>query len=144
MAYLIVNSQNQLYKIASNDTEKNNQNCTIPPYSTIEISDADFLKIKQNLVNINISGETASFTDIDFTDFSFSETHLTEYHKDVIQSLTSFMDVNKDHSFWNEANDYRGFLQSFDYASLSLPLSITWEKYCQDKSISSIHPLQIP
>ena len=52
MAYLIVNSQNQLYKIASNDTEKNNQNCTIPPYSTIEISDADFLKIKQNLTLI--------------------------------------------------------------------------------------------
>ena len=47
MAYLIVNDQNGLYKISENDTDKNNLNCTFPPYTTIDISDADFLKVKQ-------------------------------------------------------------------------------------------------
>ncbi len=55
MAYLIVNSDGFLYKIAANDTDKNNLNCDISMFTTLDISDDDFLKIKQELVRVNIT-----------------------------------------------------------------------------------------
>ena len=144
MAYLIVNTDNQLYRIAANETDKNNFNCSMPPYTAIDISDADFLKVKQNLVITNISNGTATFTNIDYTDYTIQESMLVDYHKDVIQSIKSFLDANPNNSFYTEANNYRNYLLGLDYSSLPLPISQTWEKYCQDNSIAYIHPLQIP
>ena len=47
MAYLIINDQDDLYKIAENDTDLNSLNVCFPPYTTIDISDSDFLKQKK-------------------------------------------------------------------------------------------------
>ena len=124
MAYLIVNDQNGLYKISENDTDKNNLNCTFPPYTTIDISDADFLKVKQNIVNINISDGSATFTDITDSNLSITD--------------------NISNPFYTPCQNYCNYLETLDYSNITFPLNKTWEQYCEDNSITYFHPLQIP
>ena len=79
MAYLIVNDDGFLYKIAKNDTDKNNLNCNFPPYTTIDISDTDFLKVKKGLVSIDISNGSATFTDMDIPPYNIDENYLKNH-----------------------------------------------------------------
>ena len=145
MAYLIVNDQNGLYKIAENDTDLNSSNATFPPYTTIDISDADFLKFKQELVDINISNGSATFTDRDFSiPYLVAERDLLSYHKNIIESCKCFLDRNPSNAFYTECQNYCNYLKTLDYSSLPLSMDKTWEHYCQENSIAYIHPLQIP
>ena len=70
MAYLILNNDGFLYKIAANDTDKNNLNCDLSIHTTIDISNDDFLKIKQELVDINISDDYLIFLTLSLLMFS--------------------------------------------------------------------------
>jgi len=144
MAYLIVNDQNCIYKIAANDTDKNSLNCTFPPYTTIDISDADFLKVKQNIVNINISDGSATFTDINDPDLSITEQELKDYHERSIKYFEQFLRHNPSNSFYTPCKNYCNYLETLDYSSITFPINKTWEQYCEDNSIIYFHPLQIP
>ena len=46
MAYVIVDNNNEIYRIAENDAAKNDQNCLWDIYSAVNITDAEFAKIK--------------------------------------------------------------------------------------------------
>ena len=147
MAYLIVNDENGLYKIAENDTDKNNLNCNLSLYTAIDISDADFLKVKKNIVEINISNGSATFTDID--DYSESVTSITEeeilaYHKSIIPSFKIFLEKNPSHPSYTPYLNYCNYLETLDYSSITFPINKCWEHYCEDNSITYLHPLQIP
>tara|TARA_R110000803_G_scaffold203230_1_gene268685 strand:- start:43 stop:480 length:438 start_codon:yes stop_codon:yes gene_type:complete len=145
MAYLIVNDQNVLYKIAKNDTEKNSLNCTFPPYTTIDISDADFLKVKQNIVDVNISSGSATFTDIDnYSDTAIAEEDVKDHHKNLIEYIRQFLKNNPSNPFYTPCQNYCNYLETLDYSSITFPLNKTWEQYCEDNSIAYFHPLQIP
>jgi len=144
MSYLIINDQNNVYKIAENDTDKNNLNCTFPPYTTIDISDANFLKIKQELVDINISNGSATFTDRDFSDLNLTEEELLSYHKDIVSYFKNFLTHNSSNAFYTPCQNYCNYLEALDYSSITFPLNKTWENYCEDNSITYLHPLQIP
>ena len=106
MAYLIINDQDDLYKIAENDTDKNSQNCTFPPYATIDISDIDFLKIKQELVYIDISNGSVTFTDKDFSGYSETEEDILFYHKNMIEYFMYFLDRNTSNAFYTRCQNY--------------------------------------
>ena len=145
MAYLIVDNESNLYKIAANDTDKNNLNCTFPPYSTIDISDVDFLKIKQNLVNVSISNGSVTFRDADNLNSSLTEEFLRSYHKLIINSIDNFLIHNTSNPFYTQCKNYRDYLQTLNYLNLTLPIiGKTWEQYCEENSISYLHTLQIP
>ncbi len=144
MAYLIVNDQNCLYKIAENDTDKNNLNCTFPPYTTIDISDVDFLKVKQNLVDISISDGSATFTDRTDPDISITEEAVKDQHKNLIKYIEQFLRNNSSNPFYTPCQNYCNYLETLDYSSITFPLNKTWEQYCEDNSIAYFHPLQIP
>ena len=144
MAYLIVNDQNGLYKIAENDTDKNNLNCTFPPYTTIDISDADFLKVKQNIVDINISNGSATFTDRTDPDLSTTEEEVKAYHENIIKYFKQFLTHNISNPFYTPCQNYCNYLETLDYSNITFPLNKTWEQYCEDNSITYFHPLQIP
>jgi len=146
MAYLIVNDQNGLYKISENDTDKNNLNCTFPPYTTIDISDADFLKVKQNIVDINISNGSATFTDKtdQDPDLSTTEEELKAYHERIIKYFKQFLTHNISNPFYTPCQNYCNYLETLDYSNITFPLNKTWEQYCEDNSITYFHPLQIP
>ena len=145
MAYLIVNDQNVLYKIAENDTDKNSLNCTFPPYTTIDISDADFLKVKQNLFDINISDGSATFTDRADPDLSKTEEEIKAYHKMIIEYFKQFLMHNTSNPFYTPCQNYCNYLETLDYSSITFPiLGKTWEQYCEENSIPYLNTLQIP
>ncbi len=53
MAYAIT-LNNNLLRIAANETEKNELTALLTPHSEINISDSDYLLIKQNIANFVI------------------------------------------------------------------------------------------
>jgi len=144
MAYLIVDNQNNLYKVAENEEAKNNLNCTFPPYTTIDISDDDFLKITQGLVEVNISDGVATLTDLSAEWTIPDEDTLKIRHNEIKETLDSFLRANPSHNMYTEYKNYFDYLSTFDYSSVSYPISKTWEYYCEQNSIPYFHALQIP
>ena len=45
MSYLIFNSDNNIVKIASNDSDRDSQNIVLSDHSVVSVSDSDFLKM---------------------------------------------------------------------------------------------------
>jgi hypothetical protein len=144
MAYLIVNDEGFLYKIAKNDTDKNNLNCNFPPYKTIDISDTDFLKVKKGLVSIDISNGSATFADLDFSKHNIEENNLKNYHQNILPIFNDFLNNNPSNGFYTECKNYYDYLKTFNYSSISFPLNKTWEQYCEDNLIPYLNPLQVP
>lgn len=148
MAYLIINDAGYLYRIASNEAEKNDINCTFPPYTTIDISDADFLKVKQNIVDANISNGSVTFIDNSdlISNSSTLEVQLKADHENIIKLLEYFLrSTNSSKILYSTCQTYRDYLKDLDYSSLTFPITgKTWEQYCEDNSITYVHPLQIP
>ena len=64
MAYLIFNSDNNLVKIAANDSDRDSQNIVLSDHSVVSISDADFLKVKTNASEATYDGTNVTITDI--------------------------------------------------------------------------------
>mgnify|MGYP003115249730 CR=1 FL=1 len=148
MAYVIVNtSDNEIYRIAENDAAKNDQNCLWDIYSAINITDSEFEKIKINAATVTVSGGSATITDTveEQNGEGFSKEKLQEYHTDLKRVLKLFLDNNpSSKSLYSAAQTYWTYLDVLDYDSFSYPLNKCWEKYCEDNSISYLHPLQIP
>ena len=145
MAYLIIANDENVNKIALNDTEKNNLNVCFPPYSTVDISDDDFLKIKKNIATVTVSNNLAIITDIDVSNYSLTETELVYIHGGIKIQLKNFLDQNdSSNSFYTTSQNYYNYLNSFNYSNISFPLNKTWEQYCEDNLITYIHILQIP
>tara|TARA_S200002703_G_scaffold88402_3_gene76315 strand:- start:3311 stop:3748 length:438 start_codon:yes stop_codon:yes gene_type:complete len=145
MAY-IIHINDDIYKIASNDTERDEVSAAIPPYVATEISDSDFSKIKNNTAVVSISGGTVSITDLDESSIIFQdEDELKQYIETLKPLMQSFIQKdNESKSLYSTINSYLTTLNTHDYSSITYPLNNTWEKYCEDNSIDYINTLQIP
>ena len=62
MAYAIT-LNNNLLRIAANETEKNELTAILTPHTEINISDSDFLLIKQDISDFVINGNTMTITE---------------------------------------------------------------------------------
>lgn len=154
MAYVII-SNNQIYRIASNETEKNELNINPNDYIIKEISDADFLKLKNEDVTTSFANDTLTITDKDEESVIIgtaeeivedSKKVLQEHHKQLIKQFDAFLigENNSSKSLYSTIQSYRNYLSDFNYDSLTYPLNKTWEQYCHDNSITYISALQIP
>lgn len=149
MAYVIL-LDNQLFRIAQNDNDKNEQNIFYPPAVATSITDSEFLKLKTNAATANVSDGNVTITDKDAPNSdspSFTSIeNLKEYHDLIKIPLKGFLNVsqNSSKSIYTIAQNYYNYLETLDYGTLTFPLIETWEKYCEDNSISYLHPLQIP
>ena len=147
MAYVIVDNNNEIYRIAENDAAKNDENCLWDIYSAVNITDAEFAKITINAAMVTVSDGSATVTDIveEQNGEGFSKEKLQEYHTDLKKVLKLFLDNNpSSKSLYSAAQNYWTYLDVLDYDNLSYPLNKCWEKYCEDNSIAYLHPLQIP
>lgn len=142
MAYLIFNSDNNLVKIAANDSDRDSQNIILSDHSVVSVSDADFLKVKTGIVKLSYDGTNVSFTDTNgsITD----ENMLKSIFQNILNQLEEFLLVNQSNALYNSLKDYKHALESFDTSSITFPLNKTWEQYCNENSITFYHPLQIP
>lgn len=153
MAYAII-TNNELYRIASNETEKNDLNINESDYIIKDISDADFLKLKNNIASITFANDTLTITDkpadtiLGTTEEIEAESKrlLQEHHQNLINQFNAFLksESNANKSLYSTIQSYKNYLNDFDYDSLTYPLNKTWEEYCSDNSISYISALQIP
>ena len=143
MAYLIFNEQNQLLKIAANDSERDSQNLILSDHSVVSISDSDFLKVRAGVTVVSYDGSNVTFTDI--SDSSIADENTLKFIlKQNIKIIEDFLNGNQDNSLYNSVKDYKSTLENFDTSSVTFPLNKTWEQYCNENSITFYHPLQIP
>ena len=144
MAY-IIRQGNILSKIAKDDTDKNEQNLSSEIYSSIDISDSNFLKLKKSRATVTIDGDNVTINDVASTTFEDSNA-LTLEIDSIKYSLKQFLDIssNSSKAIYSVAQTYYNTLDIFDVSTISFPLNKTWEEYCEENSITYIHPLQIP
>ena len=144
MAYVISNGNN-LVGIAANDTDKNECNLTSPPHTFHSISDEDFAKLKNNTAVVTINGSTVTITD--HSDFNIAdENELWTYiNRNVKLKLKEFLDGNNSSkAIHSDIQNYSNYIDNtLQMASLTYPLNSSWEKYCEDNSITYVNPLQI-
>ena len=130
-----------LYKI-STDADKASMGINDNDYTVKVISDSDFQSVRNNTKVAVLSGDTVSYTDVE-TSFNNAE-GLTMYLNQVKSTIDSFIQGRPSNSMITALTNYRDYIDSFDVSSLTYSLDKSWEKYCEDNSITYFHPLQIP
>jgi|TARA_R100000329_G_C7596609_1_gene211566 hypothetical protein len=146
MAFAIT-LNNGVHKIASNETEKNEINIFFPPAVAHTISDDEFNKIKKNTAVLNFVNNTISVVDFDINQSFADADALKRYHATIKPLINDFLEPstgNDTKSLHNSIQSYSNTLESFDYSSITYPLDKSWEQYCEENSITYVHPLQIP
>jgi hypothetical protein len=154
MAYFIFNNQNNLVKIALNDADKNSLN--IDSYTVEDVSTSDANSVMFNQSTVSYDGNTVILTPIDrsvkpgsmntdTTTIYPDSTSLEKYLDNcVIPALKDFVSNQTSNSMYTSINNYLTYLKSLDYSTVTYPIEYSWEKYCNDNSITFFHPLQIP
>ena len=145
MAYFIFHSDN-LISIAANENDKNSLPIA-PVYTVKDVSDSDFEKVKKQTSQTYLNGDNVVIEDCEQTASRYeNENDLKSYHENVIAKINVFLSVssNSSKSIYSSIENYKTYLEGFDYNSITLPTTKTWEEYCADNSITYISPLQIP
>tara|TARA_R100000231_G_C5304699_1_gene158628 strand:- start:327 stop:770 length:444 start_codon:yes stop_codon:yes gene_type:complete len=147
MAYFIFNNENDLYKIALNETEKGYLNLDETKYTVKEVSDDLFNKKRLDGGDVTLSGDTVTVADRDWAE-GYGVANATDL-KDQIElhkvALKETIKSYPDHTNISAYQNYLNTLNNFDADSLTYPLTDEcWEKYCENNSITWIHPLQTP
>ncbi len=144
MAYAIT-LNNNLLRIAANETEKNELTALLTPHTEINISDSDYLLIKQNIANFVIDGDTMTVNeDSDGTmDVDQLQEHLTSIKKSINRFKTNANTNTQSKTLYTQFIDYNNYLETFDVATVTFPI-VSWEKYCQDNGITYLNLLQLP
>tara|TARA_R100000664_G_scaffold34172_1_gene54624 strand:- start:4726 stop:5157 length:432 start_codon:yes stop_codon:yes gene_type:complete len=143
MAYLIC-KDNGVYKIAANDSDKDDLN--IPPnfYDIITISDSEFNNIRINNATVVVNGTSATVTE-DTEKLRFNDKEELDSYLETVKFVAkSFLDVNVGHPKYSEVADYLSYLNNLDTSALSYPMLSSWEEYCNTNSITFLSTLQIP
>jgi|TARA_R100000482_G_scaffold111349_1_gene53701 hypothetical protein len=143
MAKAYFNTEGFITQIAT-DSDANNLNINKSDYVEKTLSDEDFSAVRQGLKKISLSGDTVNLVEDNYT-FP-DQTTLSNYiNKVVIPALDQFLESNEEHPMWTAINNYKFQIsEQIDLSTITYPLNSTWEKYCEDNSITYYHPLQIP
>ena len=154
MAYIIYNQDSanrEMSRIAADDAEK----AKYPQMLSHTITTDEFNSLKNG---------TKQITGWDGTNYIFEDVTtpvkedgtVVPYYKDssdlqvaltnIIEGINLFLDFAEGHpqSEIDEWTAYKTQLESFDTTSVSYPVSVPWEKYCEDNSITYKSLLQLP
>ena len=142
MKYFIFNQGNNLWKIAASESDKNALNANLNNYNVVEVTDDQFNKVRLSKSDVNYDGNIVTLEDREIG--SEDEISYKAIIKELIYICDQFLISNESHIKHNEVRDYRNYLAAFDTSTISFPLNMTWEEYCNNNSITFIHPLQIP
>lgn len=140
MAKLYFTSSNEIYRIFENDSDESNFNEKKSNYIIKEVSDSDFLLIKQSKKFPTYNGTDVILED---TSISFEDaSQLQEYINNTINNININYKISQaaNKEAWRT---YKDTILNFDVSSISYPLNKTWEEYCENNSITYFHPLQM-
>ena len=146
MAYAIT-TNNTLLSIAANEVEKNELTAINQPHTEIEISEADFIKFKENMEGFTIDGTTITFEENSGPQVINNADELSAYIGDIQDSIKLFIQNananTQSKTLYTQFVNYKNYLDSFDTTTVTYPIN-TWEKYCQDNGITYLNLLQLP
>ncbi len=146
MAYAITYNNN-LLRIAENETEKNELTAINTPHTEINISDSDFALIKQNNATWVIDGSSMTISEQSEPGSMADAEALHVYLKDVRESInlliTNANASTQSKTLYTQFVNYNNYLNTFDTSTVTYPIN-TWEKYCQDNGITYLNLLQLP
>ena len=148
------NDKTHVLKIVANESDIENLN--LGAYTKIEVSESEYNNIR-NSTKIIESYDGTTFT---YRDYPLQENapgkdswccyennqELDNYLNVVVGRCNDFLEVptNASNPLFSDITNYKNYIESFDTSSLTYPMLISWEKYCEDNSITYFNPLQIP
>jgi hypothetical protein len=146
MAYAIT-LNNNLLRIAANDTEKNELTALNTPHSVIDISDSDFVKFKEHMQGFTIDGSTVTFEENPdpqvYNDAEELQMYINEVKASIKQFITNANANTQSKTLYTQFVNYNNYLDTFETSTVTYPIN-TWEKYCQDNGITYLSLLQLP
>ena len=148
MAKAFFNSDGSIAQV-STDSDVANLNINVADYTEKTISDEDFNSVKQNLKHISLEGDNVSLQDPESELYTLDNFDaLSQYISAVVlPKVNAFVENNQSNSMWSSINDYKIVLDETvagrQNTDITYPVN-SWEKYCEDNSITYYHPLQIP
>lgn len=149
MAYVLFNTENNLAFYTANDEEKNS--LISPSVNNAQtVSDQNFLKLKQNIATASLVDGNLVITEIDQSivdDIQPSDPlqRIKLWHNSLKEKIKRFLELyNSSQPMYEQAQNYLNTLENIDYDTLSIAPNKTWEKYCEENSISYLNPLQLP
>ena len=145
MAYFIFN-QNQLYKIAADDTAKNKILEDISNYTEKTVSTADFNRVRLNedFATLDANDNIVFEPTLDAENRYTTSSQLQGCINNIKKYFEAWLVDHSNHPDKQIYADYLTTLESFDVSTVTLPTDDSWEKYCNDNSITFYHPLQLP
>jgi hypothetical protein len=111
---------------------------TISSWNGTNYTFVDALSTDEPTSPTNPGGESPSF-------FSAAD-QVSAYINHVVGICNAFINepINASNPLFSSIQSYKNYLTGFDTSTLSFPMTVSWEKYCEDNGISYYHPLQIP
>ena len=152
--YFLFDNDNTISFIAESDAEKNSFS-GLNELIVATASDSDFTGMKTNMQEITAFDGTnytiqdrpsqtffkdATYTENGLTINQTAKEQLQQYFSNtIIPRINSFVAANPGNFRVAPMNTYKNYLQSFDFDSVTYPLMIPWEKYCEDNSITYLN-----
>ena len=140
MAKLYFIESGEIFRIFENDSDENNFGEKKSNYTIKEISDSDFLLVKQNKKWPTYDGTNVVLEDtfISFDDSTILQKYLDHKIEQIVEITNHSVAANK-----NNWLTFKDDMLNFDVSTISYPLNKTWEEYCEDNSITYFHALQM-
>lgn len=113
----------------------------------VTVSAEDFKKIKTNEWQITgYDGTNLSFEQPTVNSNVPEDTQeiLERHINSLIKDITVWLTNNPSHAKKTEWENYKNYLNSLDYSSITFPINKTWERYCEDNSIAYKNLLELP
>jgi len=146
--YVVVDSANSVVSIAENDAHKSVWENFPCAYSFIQISDDDFLKLKnheQFIVSTDGVNVVYGTHEILTGTKNLSQENYEFYINDVKNRLTNFINGHPESQLRTDATNYLNYLNNtFDISTITFPVNVHLNKYFSDNNITFLRPLQIP
>ena len=146
MSYFIFtkdNNQNNLYRIAENDTDKNSLSFHEKTSVVKTVSDVDYNKVKQNKATAYLENDIIVVNDI-----SVNIPHENGLKATIninIETCDYFLNnFDSNNSMRAAVSTYKSVLESFDTSTVTFPMDKSWETYCSENGIYYLNSLQIP
>jgi hypothetical protein len=132
-----------LYRIAENQDDLNNLNINQSEYKIIEDSQENFNAVKYGTKIINKYNNNEIFYNNQTPKFLNKE-KLQEHIYGLCIPINDFLYSNKNHSQYNQWNNYKNQLTSLNLNSIEYPLNKSLEQYFNDLGQPSYNILQLP
>jgi hypothetical protein len=148
MAYFIYNknTNNQIYKIAENDSDLNALIIPQDQYLVVNANQSDFDSVKLNTKSIlNYNGSSVELKDIQW---GFDRVSLQNYINNLINNISDFLGAQPQSSKYQLWKDYQSELYSLPVQLVipnpTVPLTTSLEVYLNSKGKTYLNLLQIP